>query len=464
MTAGAEKTAETEAQVIALGTAEPPAPPPTPRSYRSYRSYGLLRAAGVAVLAGTVVLTALAPDARAEPTPGYGPSYGSGSGTGASVSRLLARMQDLYQQAEAATEAYNAARGELRTHRRQTKNLASRLKRAQRQLARSREDAGRLARQQYQGAGPSEFSPALRFLLADDPQSALDQDHLLGEVADDQAATVTRLIADEKRARRLADAARAALRKQQKLADRRTARRNTAQRKLKEIEQALASLSPEQLDELQRLEQRGTVRAQRRLLASGLLGDDRSGPSWRAGQAIAYGLAQLGKPYLWGAEGPDSFDCSGLTSQAWAHAGRTIPRTSQEQWRRLPHVSLRRLRPGDLVLYFPGATHVGLYLGDGKVLHAPRPGSRVKVSPIASNPLLGAVRPDAGGAGTGPANGHGGGSGDGPEAADPPSHDSQPDSDGQSDSDSPPSPAEPWRLPDIATGGAAKYATAGAPG
>lgn len=110
---------------------------------------------------------------------------------------------------------------------------------------------------------------------------------------------------------------------------------------------------------------------------------------------MAYGLAQVGKPYLWGAEGPRSFDCSGLTWRAWAHAGRTIPRTSQQQWRWLPRVSLRSLRPGDLIVYFPGATHVALYIGGGKVVQAPRPGADVKVSPIASNPILGAVRPDA---------------------------------------------------------------------
>jgi cell wall-associated NlpC family hydrolase len=156
------------------------------------------------------------------------------------------------------------------------------------------------------------------------------------------------------------------------------------------------------------LEQADTDAAQQELLASGVLGRSPDGslppggppgvaahaPSAQGEAAVKYALRQIGKPYEWGAEGPDSFDCSGLTSQAWAHAGRVIPRTSQEQWARLPRVSLRALRPGDLIVYFPGATHVAIYLGDGVVVQAPRPGDRVKVSPIASNPLLGAVRPD----------------------------------------------------------------------
>lgn len=95
-----------------------------------------------------------------------------------------------------------------------------------------------------------------------------------------------------------------------------------------------------------------------------------------------------------GAEGPETYDCSGLTRKAWAAAGQELPRTSQEQWATLPRVRLTELRPGDLVVYFPGATHVAVYLGEGLVVHAPRPGGKVKVSPIAANPLLGAVRPD----------------------------------------------------------------------
>ena len=117
-------------------------------------------------------------------------------------------------------------------------------------------------------------------------------------------------------------------------------------------------------------------------------------PSAGGREALAYAAEQIGKPYRWGAEGPDAYDCSGLTSRAWARAGVDVPRTSQRQWAELPRVRLSELRPGDLVLYFPKATHVAVYLGDGMVIHAPRPGARVKVSPLASNPLLGAVRPD----------------------------------------------------------------------
>ncbi len=165
--------------------------------------------------------------------------------------------------------------------------------------------------------------------------------------------------------------------------------------RLKGIEAMLASLSAEQLAALSALEEKNIGAAQGALAASGALSSVRT-PSEEGAEAVRYAVEQIGKPYVWGAEGPESYDCSGLTSQAWSSAGLAIPRTSQEQWRRLPKVPVGSLRPGDLVVYFPKATHVALYIGDGLVVQAPRPGATVKVSPLASNPLLGAVRPDPG--------------------------------------------------------------------
>ncbi|TGB17936.1 peptidoglycan endopeptidase [Streptomyces palmae] len=119
-------------------------------------------------------------------------------------------------------------------------------------------------------------------------------------------------------------------------------------------------------------------------------------PSAEGDKALRFALQQIGKPYAWGAEGPDSFDCSGLTAGAWAYAGRPIPRTSQQQWRDLPHVPLDQLRPGDLVVYYADASHVALYAGEDTVVEALRPGTTVRMSPLAANPVLGAVRPDPG--------------------------------------------------------------------
>ncbi|MER6772022.1 C40 family peptidase [Streptomyces bacillaris] len=311
-----------------------------------------------------------------------------------SVATLLRELQTLYQEAEEASETYNATAEKLKQRTAEAKKVGAELAKARAALELSRGDAGRLAREQYQGR--TEFSAYLQLLLARDPLRALDQSHVVERVAAGRAATVERLTADARRADALAAASRKAVDQQKRLVAEQQKQRDAVQGKLRKVEGLLATLSAEQLAQLAGLEQRGVAAAQRELVASGALSTVRP-PTRQGGDAIAYAIEQIGKPYVWGAEGPDSFDCSGLTSQAWAAAGRPVPRTSQEQWKQLPKVPVSSLRPGDLVVYFPKATHVALYIGDGLVVQAPRPGAKVKVSPIASNPLLGAVRPDPGG-------------------------------------------------------------------
>ncbi|WP_112490301.1 C40 family peptidase [Streptomyces bacillaris] len=310
------------------------------------------------------------------------------------VATLLRELQTLYQEAEEASETYNATAEKLKQRTAEAKKVGAELAKARAALELSRGDAGRLAREQYQGR--TEFSAYLQLLLARDPLRALDQSHVVERVAAGRAATVERLTADARRADALAVASRKAVDQQKRLVAEQQKQRDAVQGKLRKVEGLLATLSAEQLAQLAGLEQRGVAAAQRELVASGALSTVRP-PTRQGADAIAYAIEQIGKPYVWGAEGPDSFDCSGLTSQAWAAAGRPVPRTSQEQWKQLPKVPVSSLRPGDLVVYFPKATHVALYIGDGLVVQAPRPGARVKVSPIASNPLLGAVRPDPGG-------------------------------------------------------------------
>lgn len=116
--------------------------------------------------------------------------------------------------------------------------------------------------------------------------------------------------------------------------------------------------------------------------------------SGKGAVAIAYARKQLGKPYVWAAEGPGSFDCSGLTSSAWRAAGVSIPRTSAVQSKGAGRpVAKADLRPGDLVFFFSPVSHVALYAGDGIILHAPRPGKSVTYTTMSAMPYAGARRP-----------------------------------------------------------------------
>ncbi|MFH8978621.1 NlpC/P60 family protein [Streptomyces sp. NPDC017890] len=101
----------------------------------------------------------------------------------------------------------------------------------------------------------------------------------------------------------------------------------------------------------------------------------------RAAAAVAFAKAQTGKPYIWGATGPNGYDCSGLVMRSWKAAGVSIPRTTWQQIHAGNATTRRRLVPGDRVISYGGG-HVALYIGDGKVLHAPRPGSTVTVAPL----------------------------------------------------------------------------------
>jgi cell wall-associated NlpC family hydrolase len=122
-------------------------------------------------------------------------------------------------------------------------------------------------------------------------------------------------------------------------------------------------------------------------------------PAGAARRAVVFALRQLGKPYEWGAAGPNTYDCSGLTQTAYRYAGVAIPRVSTDQWRAGPHVSLDELRVGDLVFFASNLSdpstihHVGMYIGRGLMVEAPFTGAVVRISSIGRADYIGAVRP-----------------------------------------------------------------------
>ncbi|MGW0942018.1 NlpC/P60 family protein [Streptomyces sp. NPDC002623] len=98
----------------------------------------------------------------------------------------------------------------------------------------------------------------------------------------------------------------------------------------------------------------------------------------KAAKAIAFARAQIGKPYVWGAAGPDSYDCSGLTQAVWKAAGVTLPRATHDQAKAGTKVSLADARPGDLIFFYDDVSHAGVYIGKGMMIHAPKPGAYVR--------------------------------------------------------------------------------------
>jgi peptidoglycan DL-endopeptidase CwlO len=116
-------------------------------------------------------------------------------------------------------------------------------------------------------------------------------------------------------------------------------------------------------------------------------------PGGKAGTAVRTACAQIGKPYVWGADGPGSFDCSGLTQYAWGKAGVSLTHHAADQWNEGAVVSRANARPGDLVFFYSDLHHVGVYVGNGLMVHAARAGKPVTMHTIDTMPLMGFRRP-----------------------------------------------------------------------
>jgi len=134
--------------------------------------------------------------------------------------------------------------------------------------------------------------------------------------------------------------------------------------------------------------------ARTEILSGGWTGDIPDvAASGRAAAAVKFAMAQVGKAYVYGASGPNAYDCSGLTMRAWGMAGVGLPHSSSAQQGSGVRVSECELRPGDLVFYYSPVSHVGMYIGHGLIVNALNPSAGVRVSPLHSMPYSGAVRP-----------------------------------------------------------------------
>ncbi|WP_432091407.1 NlpC/P60 family protein [Streptomyces sp. NRRL F-5630] len=317
----------------------------------------------------------------------------------AGLEAVRARIDALYAEAGKATDAYNAAEEKRSEQSGKVEALNAQVAAGEQRLAGLRERLAATAIAQYRDQGGG-LSVQQRLLLSDDPDDFLRAAELAKE-GNKGSALLLGQVRDAQRAltRHKKDAA-TSLHRLEKAEKSKDKARAEVREEIKAAKLLESRLEKKERERLRALEKAAAERAQARLLDTGVLPDagaglaTGTGASAQGAKAVAFASAQLGKPYVWAAEGPDSFDCSGLTSQAWAAAGRIIPRTSQEQWRQLQHVPLSQLRPGDLVIYHSDASHVGIYIGKGDIIHAPRPGRSVTVAGVGSMHILGAVRPD----------------------------------------------------------------------
>ncbi|MFF7469524.1 NlpC/P60 family protein [Streptomyces sp. NPDC008092] len=333
------------------------------------------RTAATLALAGAATATAFEGTGNAEPqlTP----------------AQVKAKVDQLYQEAEEATQKYDGAKEKADTAQRQLKSLQDETARAQETFNSARDALGSIAAAQYRDGG---IDPAWQLALSSDPDRYLDDAAFAERAGDRQAGAVARVRQQLREIERLRGAAHVELTSLRSRQAELKREKTAINGKLGEARQLLDRLSPQQRSAVAAGD--GTGRASRSApdARAPLTADSVAATDSRAAAAVAYAYSKLGSPYVWGATGPDAFDCSGLAQAAYRSAGVSIPRTTYAQIDAGRRVSRSELQPGDLVFFYSGISHVGIYIGNGEMIHAPNPSAPVRIAPIDEMPFAGATR------------------------------------------------------------------------
>lgn len=294
------------------------------------------------------------------------------------------KVTELFAEAERAVEEYNGTAervGELEREAERGRDLVAH---GQDAVNRQRRALGSAAAAHYRSGG---VNPSLTLLLSPDPDGYLHRAAVLERAGARQAGELTGLL----RAQRRLEQRRTET--EEKLS-RLAAEREELGRKKEAVQRKLSAARRqyEQLTERERRERERAARGAGRH-PDGLPGPEAEAAAPRAAAAVAAARRAVGRPYGWGQSGPSAFDCSGLVQWSYRQAGVSLPRTSQGQAGAGARVPLSGIRPGDIVVYRDDASHVGLYTGGGRVVHAPYPGARVRYDPVGMMPVTAVVRP-----------------------------------------------------------------------
>lgn len=355
-----------------------------------------------AALASATLLSQSADAAPRAPKPG--------------IEEVKQKVDGLYHEAEVATQKYNAVKERADAQRDRVDGLLDAAAKRAEKMNESRRMLGTFASAQYRTGG---LNPTAQLMLAKDPQQFFDRSHLMERMTGRQKQAVSDYQEQQAAAaRQRAEASRSLERLQTSQASLKESKRSV-QGKLAEARQLLSRLTAQEKARMAELERRKEAAAKRKAeeearkqqererqrqhdgggSAGGQTGggtDDGStggSSSAKAEKALAFARAQTGKPYVWGATGPSSYDCSGLTQAAWKAAGVDLPRTTWDQVKVGQRIATKDLKPGDLVFFYDDISHVGMYIGGGKMIHAPHPGADVREESIYYMPIYGSVRP-----------------------------------------------------------------------
>jgi cell wall-associated NlpC family hydrolase len=292
------------------------------------------------------------------------------------------QVNALYHQAEQATERYDVARMAMRDAERGLAQAQRRAAAQQSKVSALQKTVGAFAAEAYRNEG---IDQTLQLVFSDDPSAFIDRAASLDALSTRQADALRKVV----EARRELKASQVAAAQQLAVLE---AQRKALATEKQNIQQSLRAARAV-LNKLQAADRAKFDRASRDGDPRDLLKGLPLPTNAQAGKAVQFALAQIGDRYVWSGDGPDSWDCSGLTMAAWRAAGISLPHSSTQQYGEGHKVSRADLQPGDLVFFYSPISHVGMYLGNGRMVHAPNPSRRVEISSIDSMPYAGAVRP-----------------------------------------------------------------------
>ncbi|GAA4814354.1 C40 family peptidase [Streptomyces ziwulingensis] len=304
---------------------------------------------------------------------------------------VKSKVDKLYVEAEQATEKYVGAKEKQEKLQKEISTIQDNVARGQEELNELRDGLGSMASAQYRAGG---IDPSVQLFLSADPDDYLDKASTLDQLSAQQVDALKKI---QDKQRDLAQQREEAAEKLKDLSATRTElgkKKEEVQGKLAAAQKLLNTLTAAEKAALEEEEERASRSSAREVLSGDTTSVDASG-SGRSGAAFSAAQSKIGSPYVYGATGPSSYDCSGLTSWAYAQAGVSIPRTSEAQSQIGTRItSVNDLQVGDLVFFFNDLHHVGLYAGNGQVLHAPRTGTVVRYESMSTigGPFMWGVR------------------------------------------------------------------------
>ncbi|MGW3042778.1 NlpC/P60 family protein [Kitasatospora sp. NPDC001159] len=329
------------------------------------------------------------------------------------------QVDQLNEQAEQATEKYNAAQEKQQALEKQVSGLQDQVARQQSQVTDLQGGLAEIAGEQYRNGG---ISPTVQLMLSSKPDNFLNQAGALNQAGDTQKNQLKELQEQQRKLDQDRTEAQGKLAELESTTQQLKASKEEVQNKLKAAQDLLNTLTEQERQAIRQAEEKAAAdakaqadaaakaaqqqaasdRASRDSGRTDISSGSSSSPvvkpaapgSSHGAAALAAAASKVGSPYVWGATGPSSFDCSGLMVWAFNQVGVSLPRTSQEQAGAGTRIGsdISQAQPGDLLIFYSDAHHVGIYAGNGQVLHAPKPGASVRYEAVSNMPLASIVR------------------------------------------------------------------------